>query len=145
MPTKKGHSKGNGYGLRHGAVALRDLVKRNTDPAHPVMALVNAKAEAYIRDRGGIESLSAMEVDSLRHAAVLDLLTNLTITRLLNPQGRPKRMRAERFRDLVIVYCRITDSYNRVASTVGLARRTKDVPSLDEIRQRYVEPEPDQS
>ncbi len=133
MAARKGQSKGNGFGLRHGAVALRDLIRKNSDPSHPVMILVNDKAKQYIADRGGLESLSSLEVDSLRHAATLDLLTALTVNRLINPSGRIKRMKAERFRDLVIVYCRITDSFNRVASAVGLQRRPKDLPSLQQF------------
>jgi hypothetical protein len=97
------------------------------------MVMVNEKASGYMAERGGPANLSGMEQDSLKHAATLDLLGTLILNRFLSPYGRPKRMNAGRFRDLIVIYCRVVDSYNRIGLAVGLPRRAKDVPSLQEF------------
>ena len=138
MSGVKGQGRGNGSALRHGGKSLLALVQRATDDAHPVLQIIAERARGYMLDRGGIDALGAMEQDTLRHGATLAILADLLVHRVLNDQGRARRMNAARFKELCLSYSRLAEAHGRVLGLVGLERRAKDVPSLDDyLAARY--------
>jgi len=125
MAGVKGQGRRNGNALKHGGRSLLALVERSQDESHPVMQIIGAKARGYVQERGGPEALSLMEQDTLRHGAVLALLADMHLCRIVNDQGRPRRMNAMRFRDLSLAYARLAEAHNRILSSVGLGRAAK--------------------
>ncbi len=125
MGGVKGQDKGNGSALKHGGKSLLALVERSQDESHPVMQIVARKVRGYVQERGGPESLSLMQQDTLRHGAVLALLADMHLCRIVNDRGRPRRMNAMRFRDLSLAYARLAEAHNRILSSVGLGRAAR--------------------
>ena len=109
MSGVKGQGRGNGSALRHGGKSLLALVQRATDDAHPVLQIIAERARGYMLDRGGIDALGAMEQDTLRHGATLAILADLLVHRVLNDQGRARRMNAARFRELCLSFSRLAE------------------------------------
>ncbi len=130
MSGVKGMGKANGNSLRHGGKSLVALVQRSQDPSHPVLRIITAKAEGYMLDRGGMGALSTMQQDTLRHGAVLAILADLHVHRILNDRGRPRRMNAARFRDLALAYSRIVEAHARLLAVVGIERAERELPDL---------------
>jgi hypothetical protein len=128
-----GQGRHNTSALKHGQRSLLDLVRKATDPQHPVLVLVREKAAAYAQDLGGADALSTAEQDVLEHAAVLDLLCRLHVSRIVNTEGRPRRMNATRFHVLALGYARLAEAFARNMSAVGLSRRAKPIPSLEQL------------
>ncbi len=133
MASVKGQGRGNANAMQWGGRSLVDLVRRADDPQHPVLVLVRQKAAAYAQDLGGADALSTAEQDVLEHAAVLDLLCRLHVSRIVNTEGRPRRMNGTRFHTLALGYARLAEAFGRAMGAVGLQRRAKAVPTLDEF------------
>lgn len=125
MAGVKGQGKGNGNSLRHGGKSLLALVERSQDESHPVMLIVKGRADAYVAELGGAAALSAQQLDVCRHGAVLAILADMTVHRIINERGRPRRMAAMRFRELCFGYSRIVESHARLMALVGLERRER--------------------
>jgi hypothetical protein len=128
MSGVKGQGRGNSSALKHGQRSLVALVQRSQDASHPAMQIIHEKARGYMLDRGGAETLSTMELDTLRHGAVLAILADLHVRRLINDQGKCRRMSGPRFKDLALGYARIVEAHGRVLGLVGLARRERELP-----------------
>jgi len=141
MSGIRGQNTANGSALKHGGKSLLALVERSQDPRHPVLQIIMQKTQGYLTDKGGVEMLSLMEQDTLKHGAVLAILADLHVHRILNNQGQPRRMNAARLKDLCLGYSRLVDSHSRLLALVGLERRAKELPpSLQEIQQRFARP-----
>lgn len=125
MAGVKGQGKGNGNSLRHGGKSLLALVERSQDESHPVMLIVKGRADAYVAELGGAAALSAQQLDVCRHGAVLAILADMTVHRIINERGRPRRMNAMRFKELSHGYSRIVESHARLMAFVGLERRER--------------------
>ncbi len=127
MAGVKGQGRDNGSALRHGQKSLLSLVQSSQDESHPVLQIIRAKAQEYAVDRGGTETLSTMERDTLRHAATLSILADMHVHRIISERGKPRRMSALKFRDLALAFARIVESHNRLVASVGLERRARPV------------------
>ena len=136
MSGQRVQGKGNGSALKHGQRSLLALVRRATDDAHPVLQIIAERARGYMLDRGGIDALGAMEQDTLRHGATLAILADMLVHRVLNDQGRARRMNAARFKELCLSYSRLAEAHGRVLALVGVRRCERELPDAFEYIRR---------
>jgi hypothetical protein len=84
-----------------------------------------------IEDRGGIENLSTLELDAIDQLGKLKLIADSAVEVVLTlPTIYNKRNRS--LLPVAIQTMNAINSYLKAATAVGLERRSKPVPSLDE-------------
>ncbi len=119
---------GNTHAMSHGIVLLERILKQGLDERHPIGLLLQERTGRYIADLGGEESISSMELGLCERLAKLDLFEALLDARLIDPAtGKTRRLSWPRLHSLGLLRVRLTDSYTRTASALGLRRREKRI------------------
>ena len=122
----------------HGIRALESMLSRGQNPEGRIGQLLAEFEQGFLADLGGPEDASAKEVGLCRRLAELELLIGLVKARLTTGRGGPRRLPWAREKDLLTVHGHLTDSFTRTALALGLQRRAKPVPSLEDyIAQKY--------
>jgi hypothetical protein len=122
---------GNGNAMTTGAYALERLLKQGLDRDHPIGVLLTQRRDLYLSDLGGAEACSHMEQGLVDRLAKLDLTEALLDARLIDPAtGKTRRLSWQRLHSLSVLRVRLTDSYTRTASALGIRRRERDVKDL---------------
>lgn len=116
----------------HGLRALETMLARGQEPPGMIGQLLAHFEREFLSDLGGPEDVSSKERALCRRLAELELLIGLVKARLTTTQGGPRRLPWARERDLLTVHARLADSFTRTASALGLQRREKPVPSLED-------------
>jgi hypothetical protein len=124
--------------LSHGAVALAGLLKRGLAPDHPVGVLLAERRRLYVADLGGQDAISNMEAGLCDRLAKLDLFEALLDARLIDPAtGRTRKLSWHRLDSLGLLRVRLGDSYARIAGSLGIKRRERELDPFraEELRQ----------
>jgi hypothetical protein len=114
---------GNAAAVTHGAYTNRARV-----PDHLARTAAELR-EAVLADLGGVDELSALEIEVIHRLCDLAIVANRAIADMstngiMTPAGKP--------RPAVAVLLQTTDRISRLAEQIGLKRRAKRVPSLQE-------------
>lgn len=117
----------------HGFRALEALLAHGAAPAGPLGVLLAEREAAYLADIGGRENVSSMEAGVCRRLAGGDLFLSLLVARVITPNGRSSRLTWQQTKDLAALHARLSESYTRMAQALGLKRRAKDVPTLEDL------------
>lgn len=125
---------GNQNAATHSMVALAKLLRKGLDPGHPVGRILSERRQTYVADLGGPENCSGMEMGIAEKMARLDLMQALLDCRSTSPlDGKARRLSLAKTQSLALVQARLTDSFVRAASALGIRKRERDVHTIAEV------------
>jgi hypothetical protein len=119
---------------------LEGLLKRGDVPEGQLAVILAEHETSYLADLGGRENVSNMEAGVCRRLAETDLFLALVRARVITAAGQPRRMTWAQTQTVATLHARLADTFARLAQALGLKRRAKTVPDLnDYLRQRAAE------
>ena len=114
----------------HGIRAIEVMLARGEEPPGKIGQLLANLEGEFLADLGGSDQASAKETGLCRRLAEVELLIGLVKARLTTTQGGPRRLTWAREKDLLTIHARLSDSFTRTASALGLQRRSRNVTDL---------------